>query len=158
MSKKYKRKGQKKFVLVWAATMKTAAWADLTPADISVYLQVKYRYNGTNNGSIGCGCRELAAACNISKDTANRSLIRLQERGFIKAVKQGYFRPGSSEDGSLKNRATEWRLTEYPCDVTGELPTKDYHRWEPKTISVAPRGQRVSSQGPSPLKLVAANG
>ena len=33
---------------------------------------------------------------------------------------------------SLKKRhATEWRLTEFPCDLTHALPTKDFMRWQP---------------------------
>jgi hypothetical protein len=35
---------------------------------------------------------------------------------------------------SLKKRhATEWRLTEFPCDVTHAIPTKDFMRWKPAT-------------------------
>jgi hypothetical protein len=56
--------------------------------------------------------------------TASRALLRLQDRGFIVAVKKGAF--------SLKRRhATEWRLTEYPCNATGEGASEDFRHWRP---------------------------
>jgi DNA-binding transcriptional MocR family regulator len=65
----------------------------------------------------------MADALNISKATAYRAMGRLQERGFIVEMKRGAF--------SLKQRhASEWRLTEHGCDVTGALATKDFARWE----------------------------
>ena len=49
---------------------------------------------------------------------------RLIDDGFLVLMKKGAF--------SLKHRhATEWRLTEFPCDVTHDLPTKDFMRWNP---------------------------
>jgi len=34
---------------------------------------------------------------------------------------------------NVKHRlATEWRLTEFNCDVTHALPTKDFARWSPE--------------------------
>ena len=33
---------------------------------------------------------------------------------------------------SLKQKhATEWRLTEFPCDVTNDIASKDFMRWKP---------------------------
>jgi hypothetical protein len=62
----------------------------------------------------------------ISRTTASRALNLLEDHGFIVAVTKGAF--------SLKKRhATEWRLTEFPCDVTDALPTKDFMRWQPST-------------------------
>ena len=66
---------------------------------------------------------------------ASRALNSLEDHGFIVAVTKGAF--------SLKKRhATEWRLTEFPCDVTHMLSTRDFMRWQPgqkiqNTVSVA---------------------
>ena len=50
---------------------------------------------------------------------------------------------------NVKNRAaTEWRLTEYQCDVTGQLATKDFMRWTPEEKNtVRPQGHTVRPQG-----------
>jgi hypothetical protein len=90
----------------------------------SVYLDIAKRYYGSNNGqipySIGCAVTELQ----IGAATAKRALDELQDRGFIVVMKKCAF--------SLKQRhASVWRLTEYSCDVTHALSTKDFMRWTP---------------------------
>jgi predicted transcriptional regulator len=73
---------------------------------------------------------EIAKALHVSKATAMRTLDLLQDRGFIVLIKMGAF--------STKVRhASEWRLTEFPCDVTGAMATKDFTRWpkEKNTVS-----------------------
>ena len=125
MSRSKKRKGQSKFVMIAAYVKRSDAWKALTPVERSAYIEVKWRYDGLNNGRIGLGCRELADDINMSRDTAARALDGLQAKGFIAKAKASAF--------SVKNRAvTEWRLTEYACDVTGELASKDFMRWRPE--------------------------
>lgn len=122
MSSKYKRKGKEKFIAVYAYVKRSAAWKALTPVERAAYLEVKWRYDGLNNGRIGLGCRELADELGMGRDTANRALEALVEKGFIAKAKASAF--------NVKNRAvTEWRLTEYACNVTGDLPTKEFMRW-----------------------------
>ena len=99
--------------------------ADAHPNDKATYLELKWRYDGLNNGRVGLGCRELAEALKSSKDTARRSLERLMERGLIAKAKPSGF--------NVKDRtATEWRLTEYACDRSNHPATKDFMRWQPK--------------------------
>lgn len=124
MSSKFKRKGKAKFIMIEAYVKRSAAWRALTPNARATYLEVKWRYDGTNNGRIALGERELAADLHTSRETARRALGELIEKGVIKKAKLSGF--------NMKSRvATEWRLTEYPCDVTGELPTKEFIRWQP---------------------------
>jgi len=67
-----------------------------------------------------------ADSVHVSKATAARALAVLEERGFVVPMTKGAF--------SLKLRhATTWRLTEFNCDVTHDLPTKDFARWSPQT-------------------------
>jgi DNA-binding GntR family transcriptional regulator len=73
----------------------------------------------------------MAEALNVGKMTAARALRSLQEHGFIVEAKRGAF--------SLKLRhASEWRLTEFGCDVTGALATKEFARWQ-KQNTVSPQ-------------------
>ena len=45
--------------------------------------------------------------------------------------------------------STEWRLTEFGCDVTGSLATKNFTRWQPKTENpVPPQDRTVPVAGP----------
>src|SRR5437773_11628799 len=120
---RFKRKGKSKFLMIEGYIVRSPAWRTLTPNDKAAYLELKWRHDGLNNGRIGLGCRELAEALQSSKDTARRSLESLMEKGFLAKAKPSGF--------NVKNRsATEWRLTEYPCDVSGHLATKDFMRWQ----------------------------
>lgn len=119
---RYKRKGKAKFLMIDGYIIRSAAWQALSPHDIATYLELKWRYDGLNNGRIGLGCRELAERLKSSKDTALRSLNNLVAKGFIAKSRPSGF--------NVKNRmATEWRLTEYSCDLSNHLPTKDFMRW-----------------------------
>lgn len=152
MSNRLKRKGKSKFIMLDGYLIRSAAWKALPPVDRALYLEMKWAYDGRNNGRIGMGCRELASALHISKDTANRSLDNLQAKGFIAKTKLSGF--------NVKNRAaTEWRLTEYNCDVTGELATKNFTKWTPEEKNtVSPQGRTVAPQGQWKPKTVAKYG
>jgi len=110
--------------------MDKPAWQSLNGNQRALYIEMSRRYNGANNGRIHFSAREAAAALHTSKATAARDLAVLEERGFIVAVTRGGF--------NLKNKqvqATEWRLTEFNCDVTDALPSKEFARWSPEIIS-----------------------
>ncbi len=78
--------------------------------------------------------------------TAQRAFKELQDHGFIILAKRGAF--------SLKCRhATEWRLTEFRDDVTGEMATKEFARWGKNQNTVSPEnpnGLRDGTERVSP--------
>lgn len=116
--------GSGRYVALSHWLMRTAAWRDLNCVARCAYIELASRYAGvgSNNGRIPFSLREMAKALGSSKATAMRALERLQDHGFIVMTKQGAF--------SVKVRlATEWRLTEFPDDVTGEMATKDFVKW-----------------------------
>ncbi len=97
---------QKRYVMMYHWVMATEAWKSLDGNSRSIYLEMARRYAGpgSNNGRIAYSARQASENLHISKDTANRALKRLQDRGFIVARTKGAF--------SRKSRhATEWRLT-----------------------------------------------
>jgi hypothetical protein len=106
---------------------RSPAWKSLDGNQRATYAEMAARYRGvgSNNGRIPYSTRQVAENLRIGKSTAARAFTALQERGFIVPVTKGAF--------SLKQRhATEWRLTEFPCDVTHQSATKDFARWLPK--------------------------
>jgi DNA-binding transcriptional regulator YhcF (GntR family) len=112
--------------------MDTPAWVSLDCVARCVYVELARRYAGagSNNGRIPLSLRELAEKLGVSKATAMRALKKLQNRGFVVLSKQGAF--------SMKVRhATEWRLTEFRCDVTGNMATKDFQRWRENQNTVS---------------------
>ncbi len=109
----------------------TAAWRHLDPPAVALYLVLRSRFNGHNNGTIGLGCREAASLTNVGPDTANRAFRKLTEMGFIEAATKG----GFSQNG---RRATEWLLTELPDDRTGHKATKAFASWVPENSKASP--------------------
>jgi hypothetical protein len=105
--------------------LQSRAWRSLPCVARALYLELATRYNGHNNGRISYSVREGAKALKVTKDTVGRMLKLLQERGFIVCTKRGAF--------SLKvsREASEWRLTEYDCDIIPQHATKDFMRWQP---------------------------
>ena len=131
-------------VRLYQTMMKSVAWRCLDAVARSLYLEISMRYGGpgSNNGRIPYSVREGAAALKIGKTKAARGLVQLEHHGFIVAVTAGAF--------SRKDRhASEWRLTEFGCDVTGVLATRDYERWSPEIQNSVPeRGLTVPQHGP----------
>jgi DNA-binding HxlR family transcriptional regulator len=117
-----RRKGEARHVRLYHWLLDCPAWQSLSPAARCAYLELKFIYNGGNNGRIGLSARRLGACIHVSKNTAARALRELQEKGFIERVTAGAFH-------RKVRHATEWRLTEEKCDVSGALPTKAFMRW-----------------------------
>ena len=132
MAGRSKRRGKSKFIMIEAYIFKCEAFRSLTCVERCLYAEMKWRYNGTNNGWIGFGCREAAEALGgISKSSAARAFQSLEEKGFIRRAQLSGF--------NMKNRtATEWRLTEHVCNRTGELATKEFLRWRAGTKKHSP--------------------
>jgi hypothetical protein len=130
-----KRAKESKHVRIYHYMSKTPAWKSLNGNERATYLLLAERYMGSNNGKIPFSVREVAAELDLSLSTAKQCLDRLRARGFIVVMKKGAF--------SMKRRhATEWRLTEHVCHVSGHGPTGEYRDWRPtpeiqNTVTVA---------------------
>src|ERR1700722_5054679 len=109
---RHKRDAPKgRYVTLREYMLDTAAWQSLDCVARCIYIEISRRYRGpnSNNGKIPYSCREAATALGISKDTAGRGLLDLQDRGFLKIAKDSGF--------NLKGRASrEWLLTEFSDD------------------------------------------
>jgi DNA-binding transcriptional MocR family regulator len=121
--------------------MQSAAWRSLDGNARALYVELAMLYYGvgTNNGRIGFSVRQAAQAIHVSKDTAARAMRHLQERGFIVATTKGRF------DG--KRHATRWRLTEFKCDLTGQLASMDFETWTSADILPLRHGGESTERG-----------
>ena len=112
------------FVKLELFMLGSAAWAATSPQERALYIEVRRRFNGRNNGRIGLSVREGAELCRMNRDTVSKGFKALEEKGFLETVTPGGF--------SRKVRhSTEWRLTTDRCDVTGQPPSKAFMRWRP---------------------------
>jgi helix-turn-helix protein len=130
MTKSHNKTGRsikpERYVMLMHWMLKSEAWNACNAVERAIYLLLALRYNGQNNGTISLSVREIADNLKIGKTTASMAIKGLVEKGFIVVMKKGAF--------SRKCRhATEWRLTEYPCHVTGARASREYMRWnDPK--------------------------
>ena len=118
----------------------SAAWRDLSSNARSAYLEVAYGYDGTNNGRIIASSQTLGERMGCNKSTAARALIELTEHGFIVCQKKGGF-------VCKVRHASEYRLTAFKCDVTGDLPLKPFMRWQPQIQKSVARAQPHGGMG-----------
>jgi len=152
---KHQKKTGPRHVRIYYFEMDSKAWQDLRAVERAIYVELLYRYNGVNNGSIGYSVRAGAITLKISKTTVSRALTSLQVHGFIAVEKRGVFH--------CKDRhASEYRLTAYESDIAtnwnDRQATKEFLRWPEIQITVpvvkrtgsvvqlrCPSGETVSS-------------
>jgi hypothetical protein len=135
--KKKGRSGQP-FVQLHTFMLKTRAWRSLSCTARAAYVHLASRYNGSNNGELGLGCRTLGDELGCSRATASRALLELEDAGFIDTMKIGSF--------ARRNRkASEYRLTMFACNVTNTSATKRFLDWVPAASIVSPLRQHGST-------------
>jgi len=67
----------------------SSAWRALSHADVRVYLAMRRKLGGTNNGDINATLAELRHAGISSSSTLSTALHRLEALGFIAKTRQG---------------------------------------------------------------------
>jgi hypothetical protein len=114
-----------RFVALENYMLKSPAWQSLSLAARCAFVELRFLYDGSNNGRIALSARTLSERLPISRATASRAFMELVERGFIEAVRAGGFNIKTGE-----RRATEWRLTSCRCDVTNSPSARTFMRWQ----------------------------
>lgn len=109
--------------------LKSPAYRSLSVYARCLYLEIRRRYNGSNNGAISMAFREAMELVGCSNRPLLTAFAELQEKGFIRPVVKGAFSWKARVDG--KNRATTWLLTEFKADFPAPSVTagKDFMRW-----------------------------
>lgn len=128
-AKRYKwhKRGNARFVQLMEYMQASEAWATMQPGPRALYVEIRRRFNGTNNGSLYLSHRDAAKALNVARNTVARWFHELEARGFIR--KTGEHHLGPSGIG----QASTYALEEEPCD--GKPATKAYMSWRAKTES-----------------------
>ncbi len=129
---KWQKRSDGRFARLPFAILNSDAWKACNSSTRDVYTGMLLRFNGSNNGSIGYGCRVAADYANIGRNTAALAFKKLQEVGLIKCVTRSNF-------DCRKKLATEWGLTHLPIDgvpATGE--------WRNYKLQASPKRKRNS--------------
>jgi hypothetical protein len=110
---KRRRKGGRRFIQLWTNVKRSEAYHSLSVYARCLLIELLDRYTGINNGMIGLGTRDAALLLKCGHATVCRAMRELDDSGLAQPTTVGVWRG---------KRATEWRLTFYPCHKTGELP------------------------------------
>ena len=102
---------------------RSEAWATLKPGPRALYVEIKRRFNGANNGEIILSHRDAATAINVNRNTVGSYFNELLERGFLVMTKAPYLGPSGI------GLASVWGMTELP--IGGKSATKEFMRWRP---------------------------
>ena len=126
-AKRYKRhkRGAGRFVQLMEYMQASEAWATMPPGPRALYVELKRRFTGTNNGNLYLSHRDAAKALNVARNTVAGWFRELEARGFIR--KTGEHHLGPSGIGQARTYALE----EEQCD--GRPATKAYMSWRVKT-------------------------
>ena len=126
MSRKYykqKKKGAVRFVQLHEWFQKTTAWSTLPPGPRALYIELKRRHTGSNNGHIILSHREAAKLLHVHRNTVGPWFKELEARGFIVMTQAHYLGP------SGVGQTSHWLLTE----IRGhgkETASKAFASWQ----------------------------
>ncbi|MDL2296063.1 hypothetical protein LJC18_04645 [Lachnospiraceae bacterium OttesenSCG-928-E19] len=113
------------FVLLYDELLNSPAYRSLSCQAKCVLIRIKQRFFGHNNGQISLSCRDCAKLDKISKDTAQRAFLELEEKGFIEIITKGMF-------GT--RMASTFRLTMDTNTGSKEMPTNEWKKWGQKPV------------------------
>jgi len=133
----FKKEGR--FLRLTHHLLNSQAWQSLTPQERAVFICVAQLFNGSNNGRIAMSCRRAASGANVSKDTANKALRTLVEKGFLVVTTPSSF-------GTNSRRATEYEVTCFEMPGRNR-PRLSFQDWRPSPKPDKPKKSVVPNQG-----------
>ena len=92
----------------------------LTGPALKVWIELRTRFNGHNNGKVSLSLGEAADLLHMSKSTAKRAFDELVAKGFLRLKTLGHW---------YGRKASEYVLTD--VKIGEELATRDWQNWRP---------------------------
>ena len=136
---KGRSKGEEQYWKVPYIMLRSPAWRSLGGPAVKVYMELRTRFNGRNNGDLSLSLDEAKRLLAIGKSTAQRAFKELEAKGFIRETRRGQWY------GRL---ASLYALTDRP--LYGNPATNDWKHWRPpgKTKSRSCSETVVACDGP----------
>jgi DNA-binding HxlR family transcriptional regulator len=123
IDKQGRSKSEGYYVPIPYVMAKSDAWRSLSGPSVKVYIELRRRYVGHNNGKLTLSLDEGVRLLHLGKTTVHRALRELEEKGFIKRTKRGRW---------YGRMASEYAVTDRPLD--GYPATNDWKNWSPPKL------------------------
>ena len=111
------RNDTEQYVPIPYTMARSSAWRSLSGSAVKVWVELRSRFNGRNNGDLSISMDEGARLLGIGKATIHRAFAELEAKGFVKMTKRGQW---------YGRMATTWAVTDRP--IQGHLPTRDWQK------------------------------
>lgn len=124
MARKYNahKRGGERFVMLPEWLLASEAWQSLKPGPRALYIELKRRFKGGNNGEIFLSHRDAGKTLNVGRDTAGGYFKELIERGFIVVTRGHCLGPAGI------GQSATYALTEEP--LNGNPASKEFMKWK----------------------------
>ncbi|MBY6203176.1 helix-turn-helix domain-containing protein [Maritalea mobilis] len=121
--KRGKGHGGAHFVQLPEWVLVTPAWCSLSGNARALYIELKRRYKGSNNGSIRLSHRDAAELLNLHRNSVGRYYRELEDKGFIRMMEGHHLGPSGI------GKTARWALDEYKTDTDGKPALKRFVQW-----------------------------
>lgn len=113
------------------AMVRSEAWLSLKPASIKVYIELRSKYYGSNNGELSLSYGNARKRLRMGNSAIATAFLELEERGFIELITEGHW---------YGRKAAEWSVADR--HYKGNPATNKWRNWKPgmsfKKTEVAP--------------------
>ena len=124
--------GGEQYVPLGYPMLRSPAWRSLSGAAVKLFLEIRSRYDGRNNGKLSVSQDEGARLLAIGKATVARAFEELEAKGFLTLTRRGRW---------YGRQASEYATTDR--SLNGHLATHAWKQWRPG-LSVPRRTEKQS--------------
>ena len=120
VDQKGRSKGEGQYAALPYAMLHSPAWRSLSGQAVKVFLELRTRFHGANNGRLILSLEEASRLLGLGKATVQRALDELQEKGFVIRTRRGQWY------GRL---ASTWAVVDRPIEGMGAV--QGWKTWQP---------------------------
>jgi hypothetical protein len=100
--------------------LNSEAWRTLSGPAVKVFLELRTRFHGGNNGKLHMSLDEAAGLLGLGKATVQRAFQELKDRSLLICTKRGQW---------YGRQASEWAV--FDKGIDGGLPSYKWKQWRP---------------------------
>jgi len=131
---KGRSKGEGQYATLPYEMLHSPAWRSLSGPAVKVWLELRTRFHGANNGRLILSLEEAARLLVLGKATVQRALVELQDKGLVIRTRRGQW---------YGRIASTWATTDK--SINGDSPPQAWKVWRaPTTPQKTKRGSETA--------------